>query len=317
MKKTGLVFRFICVLMAAVMLLSLAACQNTRSGKSYNVFFVNASGDDIMQAEYIMQDYQTKDSYTKVSELLHQMFNVDYSDQNMFSALPAQVQLVDYVMDGEGILTVDFSGEYLELTNVQEIMLRASLVLTVIQVENIAGVKVTVDGDPIKYSNGRQIGVMTADDFVNIILSESGMLTQETDIILYYANEDGSQLVPVTKHLAITSNNVSIEEYIISQLIDGPQDSPGAFPVISSSVELINVVTSDMTCYVNFSDTFLEQEQQPVNDEIMIYAIVNSLCRLTYVGSVQFLINGEAADTLHTVFDISQPFSRNRQLEAE
>ncbi len=315
--KRKLVVNLICILLVIIMAVPLAACSSGRSGKSFMVYFVNTSYDDIAQTEFIMQDYQTKDSYSKVSELFHQMYDVDYSDMNMYASKPEQVLLNDFIIDDKGILTVDFSGEYLSLTNVQEIILRASLVLTVIQVDNISGVRITVEGEPIRYSNGQEIGIMTADDFVNIILSESGMLKQETDIILYYANEDGSKLVPVTQHLVINSNNVSIEEYIISQLLAGPAEDSGVYPVISSSVELINVVTSDRTCYINFSESFLEQEQQPVNDEIMIYSMVNSLCRLRYVSSVQILINGETRDTLHTVTDISQPFSRNRSLEAE
>jgi len=308
-----------------MMVTPLASCGSSHAGQAYKLYLSNSSSDDIEQIVYTVSDYQTKDKYAKVSELLNQIFEIDHTDENAFSPKPENVLVNDYIIDKDGTLTIDFSREYLEMSNVREIILRASIVLTVIQVDGISGVRFTVVGDPIKYTNGQEIGVMTADAFVNLILSESGMLKQETDVTLYYANVEGTMLIPVTSHLVINSNNISIEEYILSQLIGGTEAYVSAgntltvpvFPTISPSVELINVVTTDRVCYVNFSESFLEQEQQPVSDEIMIYSIVNSLCRLTYVNSVQFLINGETAQSLHTLMDISKPFMRNRSLESE
>ena len=317
MKRTGGITKLTAAALIISVLLSMTACGSSSAGQTYMVYFANSSSDDIQHIEYTIVDYQTKDIYSKVSELLYQMFDADYTDDHMYSAKPDSVTVNDYVINSDGVLTVDFSDEYLMLSNVQEIILRSAIVLTVIQVEGISGVSITVNGKPIRYTSGQEIGTMTADDFVNILLNENGMLKQETDVILYFANADGTALIPVTSHLEISNNNASIEEYILGQILAGPETGNGVYPTISSSVELINVVTSDKVCYVNFGQSFLDQDLQPVSDEIMIYSIVNSLCRLSYVNSVQFLVDGETVSALHTVTDISTPFSRNRSLEME
>lgn len=292
----------------------ISGCSEKSSEKQYMIYYANISADDVIHRDYDMPGDDKKDSYEKVSELMHQMYEVDLSDEGFFSSKPANVTINDFVIDENGLITIDFSPEYLELSNVSEIILRAALVLTVIQVDGIIGAEITVEGDSIRYSTGAAIGVMTADDFVNILLNENGMLKQETDVVLFFANETGEKLVPVTYHLVITNNSSSIEEYILSQLIAGPAPESGAFPTLAADVELLSVTTAEKTCYVNFSESFLEQEQ-PVSDELLIFSIVNSLCRLRYVNSVQFLIDGEVVETMHKITDISKPLSRNRSLE--
>ena len=262
-----------------------------------------------------MKESGLDDLNTMISDLFDQMFNRDYTSDQMFSAKPDDVEIRSFSINSDNVLTVDFNSSYLAMSNVEEIILRSALVLTVIQIRGISGVRFTVINTPITYSDGTEIGTMTDDDFVNILLTETGMLSKETDVTLYFTDESGSQLVPVTSHFVTSNNNTSIEEYIVTKLIAGPDADSSAYPTISDSVELISVASSEDICYVNFGESFLEQDFQPVSDEIMIYSVVNSLCRLTYINYVQFLIDGEPADKLHTVTDISLMFTRNRSLE--
>ncbi len=316
MKKTKKIISLILAFIIAVMTSAvLFGCSSKTAGETYMIYFSNATADDVAHVDYKLTDYLTKDMYTKVSELIHQMYDVDYTDQGCFSAKPANVKINDYLIDENGLITIDFSEEYLEMTNVQEIILRSALVLTVIQVEGIIGVQVTVQNDPIRYSTGAAIGIMTADDFVNILLNDQGMLKQETDVTIFFADAEGQNLVPVTSHFVTAGNNTSMEEYILKQLLAGPEEGKNIYPTIDPATEFISVVTTDNVCYVNFGSSFLEQEGQPVSDELLIYSIVNSLCRLKFVDSVQFLIDGEPGTVLHTVTDISKPFTRNRNLE--
>lgn len=312
--------RLISLIMMIVLCVTAAgtfsACSGSDQADTYSVYYTNSSHDDIQSMDYTLSDSGKDDLYTMVTELFDQMFYKDYTADQLFSSKPDGVDIRSYNIDDDGILTVDFEGAYLDMTNVEEIILRSSVVLTVIQVNGVKGIRFTVLNNPITYSDGSEIGTMTDDDFVNILLTETGMLRQETDVTLYFANEEGNSLVPVIYHFVTSNNNTSIEEFIISQLIAGPSVESGTYPTISSNVELISVVSSDDICYVNFGENFLDQEPQPVSDEIMIYSIVNSLCRLTYINRVQILVNGEPADKLHTLTDISAPFSRNRSYEA-
>ena len=303
--------KIISLIVISVMVLLLAACRNGNSGKAYLVYYSNAEADDIIYREYV-DTSMNKDMYSLVVDLLYQMFDAEIEDNNYYSAKPDNVTVNDFVVNADGILSMDFSREYLEMTNVQEIILRASVVLTVIQINGINGVVFTVEGEQISDTKGKVIGVMTADSFVNVLLTEEGMLKQETDLTLYFADETGTALVPATYHFAISKNNSSMEEYIVRQLIAGPED-PAMLRTLSKDLDLISIVTTDYVCYVNFDSRFLEQNQA-VSDEIMIYSVVNSLCRLPYVSSVQFMVDGASDVMLHSVMDLSKPLTHNFNL---
>lgn len=307
-------------ILAVVLTVCLAAALPACSKKStsdentnvYLVYYSNAEASDIIYREY-SGILVSSSSYDTIKQLFTQMFDVADDYEGYYSAKPDEVEITDYVIDEDGLLTIDFSREYLSLTNVQEIILRAAVVLTVIQVDGVGAVLFTVEGENALDASGSEIGAMTADTFVNVLLTEEGMLTQETDLTIYFTNEDGSALVPVTAHFSISSNNTSMEEYILQLLIAGPSVD-GVYRTLADTVEILGVSTTERICYVNFSSSFLEQTQS-VSNEIMVYSIVNSLCRLSYVSSVQFLVEGDSNVTLNSVFDLSQPLQRNRELE--
>lgn len=315
--KKNYLKKIICDLLAGMLIIlsciSLIACDESVDVNVYEVYYINSTKDDLMSRDYTMQNTDGT-IYDRIDDIINQMFGKNYTDDDFYSAKPENVTINSYVVE-DSILTFDFNNAYLEMTNVQELLLRAAIVMSIIQLDGVDGIRINVNGEPITYSDGNVIGTMNADDFVNILLTETGMLKQETDVILYFANENGDSLIPVRSHFITSGNNSSIEEYILNMIIAGPEDGSGAYPTISPDVELISVISSDDICYVNFTESFLEQEPQPVSDELLIYSIVNSLCRLTFIKSVQFLINGEIASTLHTITDLSKPFTRNRNLE--
>lgn len=210
------------------------------------------------------------------------------------------------IMVKDGIVTLDFNSAYANMSNVREIIVRASVVLTLIQVPGITGVAITVGDAPIMNSNGEIIGTMTQDSFVNVLLTEEGMLKQETDLNIFFADETGTRLSPVPYRFTIDNSNYSMEEYILSRLLEGPANGESG-RTLAKGVTLNGVVTTDHVCYVNFGEDFLNQEQL-VSDEIMIYSIVDSLCQLPYVYSVKFLVDGETDVMLHGSFDLSNPF---------
>ena len=293
-------------------MVSLSACTSDTSDDSFMVYYVNSAGDDIIYRETQINGSSEMSPEEVTEQLLARMFEADLTDEQYFSAKPEDVEINDFYINGS-LITFDFSGSYSQMSNVEEILLRAALVLTMIQQAGIDQVLFTVDGSPLTDSRGREIGTMSNRNFVNILLTEEGMLMQETALTIYFTDDTRSVLIPDTYRFRISNNNTSMEEYILQQLKDGPSIE-GRYRTLSPDVDILSVMTSDYVCYVNFGSNFLEQEQS-VSDEIMIYSIVNSLCSLPYVSSVQFLVDGHADVILHTVMDLSSPLSRNRELE--
>ena len=313
MKGLKRTFSLILIFITLAAASGLVSCSSSGNGSTFLVYYTNSDGDDIVYRESEIEDVDILSSEKLINILLNKMFEEDLNDTEIHSAKPSWVGLKSFNIE-DNLVTFDFDSKYREMSNVQEIMLRAAMVLTVIQVPEIAQVMFTIDSDALTDSSGRSIGVMNAGNFVDILLSEQGMLKQETDLYLYFADETQSKLVPARYHFTISNSNTSMEEYILQQLKTGPSIEGNTFRTISSDVNIISVATSDYVCYVNFDKKFLEQEQT-CSDELMVYSIVNSLCNLPYVNSVQFMVDGSTDVILHTFMDLSKPLKRNRELE--
>lgn len=296
------------VLLAAV--LSLYACGAPKEPEpnTFMVYYTNQNANDIIYKDEVIENADRMEQVALVQALLDRMFTQDEEDTTYYTVMPDNVELQGIIVK-DGLVTLDFNADYLRMTNVREIIFRASVVSTLCQVPGVTGVSFTVDQNPILNSRGDQIGTMTKDTFVNVLLTEEGMLKQETDLTIYFADKSREDLVPALYRFTIDNSNFSMEEYILTRILAGPEE-PEYAATVAPGVTLNSIVTTDRICYVNFGADFLEQEQ-PVSDELMIYSIVNSLCQLTYVHSVKFLIDGEEAGLLHGNLDLSMPLSRD------
>ncbi len=298
----------------------LSACneQESNDGKIL-IYYTNNSADDL---HYRAEKIKTKDvePIDLVLDLLDKMFDANLEEESYYSVKPQEV-IINSINLKDGVVAIDYNSEYLKLTNVREIILRAGVVLTLIQIPDVFGVKFTVDNAPIRNANQETIGIMTKEQFVNVLLNEEGMLKQTIDLKVYFANETKDKLVGVPYTFSIDNTSLSMEEYLITKLIEGPQnssnenaneiaDEPKVNPTLEKDLTLISVVTTDKTCYINFGADFLEQHQE-VSDEIMLYSIVNTICQLPYVASVQFLIDGEKDVKLHKTISFTDKFQYN------
>jgi len=135
--------------------------------------------------------------------------------------------------------------------------------------------------------------------------------TKKAEVTLYFANKDYvetgdesyEKLIPEIR--TIEYENIPLEEAIIKELIKGP-DSNELTTSIPSSITLLGAETKDGTCYVNFSQEGLYGGS--MEEDFTISQIVNSLLKLDNVDRVQFLIDGEKAESLMGHFTITDPF---------
>lgn len=307
MKQLRKILSFILIIgLAAGVLPALSGCAESKKDDpdTFLVYYTNQNADDIIFKEQTIRDAENMEQVELVQKLLDLMFTQDEEDTTYYTVCPDTIHLEGLIVK-DGIITLDFNSDYLKMTNVREIIFRASVVLTLIQVSGITGVSFTVENNPIVNSYGENIGIMTSDRFVNVLLNEEGMLKQETDLTVFFANKDKTKLVPVVYRFDLDNSNSSMEEYVLTRLLAGPEGND-TNPTTAQGVMLNSVVTTDHICYVNFGANFLNQEQ-PVSDELMIYSIVNTLCQLPYVHSVQFMVNGDTNVTLHGSMDLSSP----------
>ncbi len=296
-------FLYSVILLVCCMVLGITGCGEKSADESdYQIYYVNTEKTKLEASGY---DTDTTSQDKLIDELLQQMSQAP-NEVNMQKVLPDNVKIQEISLDNTE-LQINYDTDYSGMKKQEEYLCRAATVLTLTQIEGVDTVSIYVDGQSLTDSSGESIGAMTAANFVD----NSGATInsyQSVNFVLYFANRDGDMLVD-RSYEGITLNNISMEKYIVEQLIKGPSvDSIKR--TLSPNLKLLSISTVDGICYVNFDETFLE-EAEDVSSEVAIYSIVNSLCDLGYINKVQISVNGEVDIDYQENISLNQLFRRN------
>lgn len=291
--------RILGVLLAGVLLLSgCGQWQKSQKESAYHLYCLDKTGTTLVQ-----EPYEPKEGTDQklIKELVDALQEKPAKDGNQ-ALLSNGISIKTYTLEN-GLLTLNLSGEYGELARPQEVLVRAGLVRTFVQVPEVERVTLLIDGDPLKDSKGREIGTMTADSF----LENSGREIyqyQYATLTLYFANEAGDRLVKETRRVPY-STNIPLERVVVEQLMKGPKED-GHYAVFPETMNVLSVTTSDRIAYVNFDKSFKDSALLSVAEQIPIYAVVDSITANCKVDKVQFSINGESDVTFRETMKLNQ-----------
>ncbi|HHU62684.1 MAG TPA: GerMN domain-containing protein [Clostridiales bacterium] len=218
--------------------------------------------------------------------------------------IPDEVKLLD-VSVSDGIARLNFSKELKDnfpKGTAGESMFLGSITNTLTEVGTIDGVQFLIEGKEME-----GVGHVEMDKPF-----ERNTRIIGKRIVLYFSDEQGSQIVP--EYRAIPQNELGVARKILEGLIEGPAKE-GLKPVMPRGItknDLLDVWIKDETAYVDFSANIKGKHAGgSAGEAITIYSIVNSLTELKNVKRVQFLIEGSKEEELtgHAIF--SEPFMRN------
>lgn len=304
-KRIGLLFLLI-------LLVSMTSCKKKEEIDENRIFQVNYISNEeikVVTREYVMQS-DLSDVNGQIEELLDILGKVP--DKLEYKPPLAQgFSLLSYQLQ-EGKLILNMDEKYMELSVAQEILTRAAFVRTLTQIEGVDYVGITVGGQSLTDNLGNPVGLMSAETFIDNEGSQINSMEQ-TRIRLYFANADGTQLVPVNRTL-VYSTNLSVEKLVVEQLVAGPASmAKDVFPTINPATKVLSVTINDGICYINFDETFLNQIYS-VPADVTIYSIVNSMVELPNVNKVQISINGETDVMYQETISLSTVFERNLEI---
>ncbi|MDO5100241.1 MAG: GerMN domain-containing protein [Eubacteriales bacterium] len=211
----------------------------------------------------------------------------------------------------DGLLTVDFLGSYYELDPDYEVLFRAGVVKTFGQIADIQYLRFRINGEMLKQPGSENALLMAPSHFVDIEGDSIKNYTEQT-IHLYYATADGTQLKQQTQVIHY-NKNIPFEQVLLQTLIKGPATSQSQYrALIPSTTKIINVSISEGTCYVNLDKTATEvdpDEPVPVNPQVSIYGLVNTLTENLQVKQVQIFIEGKSDVSFRDSVDLELPLS--------
>ena len=286
------------------LLLLLSACSKRTAVKDDSSFIYCLNGD---RTVLIKVNYEVKSNdplqaaEAMLKELAKPSEDIDYT-----APIPKGVKVNTCKLEGE-LLYLDFNGRYTDIPPLEEKLVRAAVVQSLIRIEGISVLWISVDGEDLRDSEGQILGYQNEDDFVQNTGSSLNSYQTGT-LTLYFANETGDKLTE--QHMDVKySSNMSKEKLIVEKLMKGPKKNAG-YPTINPAVSLLGVTIKDGICYVNLDDEFLTGGVD-VKPEITIYSIVNSLVEGTTASKVQITVNGEKNISYKDAVDLTQPLQRD------
>ncbi len=248
------------------------------------VYYLNEEETAIVPVGFEIEEESSKFMTEKLLEKLCE--TPEFVD--LKKTISDDVKLLGYTLDRKQ-LYLDFSSEYLSMNKATEVLVRAAIVKTMVQVEEVSFIGIRIAGEPLKDSRGMNIGLMNENTFLDNMGSEENA-TKIVNLNLYFANKSGDMLTPQSTVIEYNAN-VAVEKVIVEQLIAGPTEK-GYYPTIPKDTKVMSITTKDGVCYVNLDIGFTAQGYD-VLGQVTIYSIVNSLTELTGINSVQILVNGE------------------------
>lgn len=288
-----------------IMCLFFSACAKGGADKrGIRIYYLNKADYGIKEQEYVPE---ANDRDRIIEELIAKLC-VQPKEMTLRAPISG-FRLLSSETKGR-IVTLNFSGEYYDLSAVEEVLTRTAVVNTMCSFAEVDGVYFLVEGEAFHDADGEEPGVMEPSQFIYNSYTEMRNY-ERVRLHLYFAGETGDRLVDAFRTVVYNSN-MPLERIVLEQVILGPNGS-FAYPTVNSETRVINVTTRDRCCYINLSSDFL-YGQPGVTAQTAIYSIVNSLCELPSVESVQISVEGNADVTFMESISLMGSFSMNRDL---
>ena len=303
-KKIRLAF----VLMVLVLFGAGCTSKEENDEKQYEIYYLDRNENHITALPYETVTPKAEKEFL-VKELLMQLGTQREDVEH-------KPVMVDFIVKNciihESQVTLNLSKEYEMMDFTKEVLVRAAIVKTLTQIEGIELVRIQVEGRDLADADGKPVGVMSADTFIDNT-GEDMKKYEEVTLTLYFANETGDKLIKVNRTMRYNTN-ISLEILVVEQLVYGTVGNKGkddvqVYSTLNPGIKIISVNIKDGICYVNLNNTFLALNSNVTADTI-IYSLVNSLTELPGVLKVQLAVDGETEVALGDKM-LSTLFERN------
>lgn len=304
---------FIRSLLFAMLVFALAGCNKDKSsmhnGTAYKMYYCNSEETELVEVtHYSQQKNQEKLIRELVDALSKEPKSLKYK-----KVKPAGIELLTFNLNQDGQLTLHFSSQYSELSGVPEILLRAAIVKMLCQFDNVNCVEIYVEDQPLMLAADKPYGFQAAEDFIDNTGKETNF-SQNVTMGLYFATEDGKNLKEVSVDVTY-DGTISLEQLIIQRLVDGPEtiekiEQEAVKATVPKDTVVQKTMIREGVCYVYVNKAF-KHKLPDISDEVALYSIVNSLCELSTINKVQFIVDGNVMQTYRESVKSDGFFDRN------
>lgn len=282
--RYGAILFFACLLFVA------CGKEEDSSLRTYSVYYLDYDMTQLVKEEY-QSGREESDVKGLAGELVKAMRRSE--DAKNKSALGDDVEITD-IQYKESQLSVYFSASYNGRTGTEEILSRAAIVQTLCEIRGVEYVDFYVEDQPLMIA-GAAVGLMSKQSFISDLNETQSEHTKQ--IVLYFSNKNGNALKPV-KTTVNYDSAIPLAKLLVEKLIQGEDTiaktkrGEEVIPTIPGDTVLNNLTIRDNICYLDFSKN-INDFMKGIRSDVVVYAIVNTLCELSDINRVQITVEGE------------------------
>ncbi len=309
MKRKLIIFFMVCLSLGIM-----CGCQKENKAeekKNDNIiqlYYLNTKGNGLVKVDKEID--LSEDYLTMVKNVLEQLKKKDSSKPAQYaSAFNEDLIIEDVQITESANVDIYFGSGYHNLASSREVLVRASIVKTLVQLPCVNTVTFSVDNDPLTSVDGTGIGFMNDQTFI-MDNDKDAVYDYKEEVQLYLSNLQGNGLVTTNVTLE-AKDNISMETAVLEALKQ-TSSKKGKSP-LPAELKINRVSVIQNICYVDIGDE-LETVPNGINDEVKIYAMVNSLTALSRISQVQITVNGEVIDHINECEGLDMPLDSDYSL---
>lgn len=203
-------------------------------------------------------------------------------EPELVSLIPQGVRVLSWSLE-DRVAHVELSAAYAGLAGVDLTLADYCITLTLAQLPEVEGVRVTVSGGGQSY---RDREALYPGD---VLFSGVEDAPVEITAALYFRREGSSSLGFEWRRFRLAQDKAPVEE-VLNALIAGPEDQ-GLLALLPAGLTVRSAQVEDGTCVANLSAHLLEAPEE--ERTLAVTSIVETLRSLDTVDRVQILIEGE------------------------
>lgn len=265
-----------------------------KKDSTIDLYYLNVQEDGFKRVSCKLQ--HSDNPKEAANEVLYKLSDTENNNTNKYKASIFDGVIINDVSVDRGKATIDFGAGYIQLTHAQEVLLRTSVVKSLLQIKGIDGVLFSVNGSSLLDSDKVPVGLMED----STILTDDGrenIYSTKRKVKLYYTNETGDKLIPYLKEITVT-DNVPLETQVLLALKNPPASKKNLKSPLPSDFYVNQTQILNNICYVDLSSG-VEKAAVNVKEKVTVYAMVNSLTDLDTAYQVQFTVDGKRVSKLN------------------
>ena len=282
---------------------------SVEEGNKYYFYFLDSDQTKLERMSYLPEK-ETLDFM--ISDLMG-LFNEKEISLAGKHLLPEEVRIDSYEIT-DHVLKITFNNAYGKMSLAREILVRAGIVKTFVQVPGITGVKFHVGKNELTDTKGEPVGEMNAGTFVETSVDDKDSYRYDT-FTLYFTDKDGKNLVEETRKVYY-KRSIPKARVALEQLAKGPMEKDH-YPTIPENTQLLNVMIEDNIGYVDFDHMFVDYALTGVEENIPVYSVVNTLISATGVEKVEIFVDGKCDVTFRENMNLYNFFKWNEGIITE